>query len=147
MRQELIEKMKVLLADSFAFYLKAQMFHWNVEGPNFPQYHEFLGELYQEVYGSVDVTAEEIRKLGEYAPGSFSRFMELSSIKDNRGLPSPEEMFAELIGDNQIIINSLNSIFTLAEESNEIGLADFISQRHDAHKKHAWMLTSTIKRR
>lgn len=147
MREELIEKMKVLLADSFAFYLKAQMFHWNVEGPNFPQYHDFLGDLYQEVYGSIDTTAEEIRKLGDYAPGSFSRFMELSSIKDNRGLPSPEEMFVELVGDNQIIINSLNSIFTLAEENNEIGLADYISQRHDAHKKHAWMITSTIKRR
>jgi len=147
MREQLTEKMKVVLADSFAFYLKAHQFHWNVEGPDFPQYHEFLGNLYEEVYGAVDKIAEEIRALGEYAPGSFSRFKELSSIADSTGAPSAGEMFNTLSGDNQIVLASLREAYELAEEFDEIGLSNFIQDRYDAHKKHAWMLNSLLKRR
>lgn len=146
MREQLIEKMKVVLADSFALYLKAHQYHWNVEGPDFPQYHEFLGNLYEEVFGAVDTIAEEIRALGEYAPGSFSRFSELTSIKDSRNTPTAAEMMTTLLADNQIVLNTLMETYKLAEEYNEIGLSNFIQDRYDAHKKHAWMIRSILKR-
>lgn len=146
MREQLIEKMKVVLADSFAFYLKAHQYHWNVEGPNFPQYHDFLGDLYREVFESIDNIAEEIRALGEYAPGSFSRYTELSSIVDSRNAPSAFEMMNTLQGDNQIVLNTLMETYKLAEEYNEIGLSNFLQDRYDAHKKHAWMIRSILKR-
>ena len=145
MREQLLEKMKVVLADSFAFYLKAHQYHWNVEGPNFPQYHEFLGNLYEEVYGAIDVIAEEIRALGEYAPGSFSRFTELTSITDSRNTPTASQMMMTLLNDNQIVLNTLMETYKLAEEYEEIGLSNFLQDRYDAHKKHAWMLRSIIK--
>ena len=44
---QLIEQMKVTLASTFTFYLKAHAFHWNVEGSNFPQYHEFFGDIWE----------------------------------------------------------------------------------------------------
>ena len=109
MKEQLVEQMKVVLADTFAFYLKSHYFHWNVEGADFPQYHEFLENLYTEVYGSVDKIAEEIRALGEYAPGSFTRFKELSTIKDNTGTPSAAEMFNELLADNQSVLRDRKS--------------------------------------
>lgn len=146
MREKLIEKMKVVLADSFAFYLKAHQYHWNVEGPDFPQYHDFLGNLYEEVHGAVDKIAEEIRALGEYAPGSFSRYTELSSIADSRNAPSAIEMITTLQGDNQIVLNTLMETYKLAEQYNEIGLSNFLQDRYDAHKKHAWMIRSILKR-
>lgn len=147
MKEQLIEQMKVVLADSFAFYLKAHYFHWNIEGADFPQYHEFLENLYTEVYGSVDKIAEEIRALGEYAPGSFTRFKELTTIRDNTGTPSAADMFNELLGDNQSVLNTLMTAYTLAEQYNEIGLSNFIQDRYDAHKKHNWMISSILKRR
>jgi starvation-inducible DNA-binding protein len=116
-----------------------------VEGPNFPQYHDFLGKLYEEVYSSIDVTAEEIRALGSYAPGSFARFQELSDIEDEIGFPTPPDMFGKLITDNQIILETLKTAFSLADNFNEQGLADYIAGRIDAHKKHDWMLKSIIK--
>ena len=67
---QLIDKLKELLASTFSLYLKAHNYHWNVTGPNFAQYHEFFGDFYEEVHGSVDTTAEEIRKLGGFAPGA-----------------------------------------------------------------------------
>jgi starvation-inducible DNA-binding protein len=54
---ELVEKMKVLLADAFTMYVRAHGYHWNVIGSDFPQYHDFFGDLYQEIHGSVDVIA------------------------------------------------------------------------------------------
>ena len=146
MREQLIEKMKVVLADSFAFYLKAHQYHWNVEGPDFPQYHDFFGNLYEEVHDAVDKIAEEIRALGDYAPGSFSRYTELSSIADSRNAPSAIEMITTLQGDNQIVLNTLMETYKLAEQYNEIGLSNFLQDRYDAHKKHAWMIRSILKR-
>jgi starvation-inducible DNA-binding protein len=143
--ETLIELMKKVLADSYAFTIKAQNYHWNVEGPNFPQYHDFFGKLYEEVYSSIDTTAEEIRALGSYTPGSFSRFQELSDIEDETGFPVPAEMFRKLLADNQVIIETLTTAFGLADNFNEQGLADYIAGRIDAHKKHDWMLKSISK--
>ena len=90
--EQLILQLKRILATSFAMYLKSHNFHWNVEGPDFPEYHEFLGNLYEEVYGSVDEIAEKIRMLGAYAPGSFVRYSELSEIDDEVNVPVASQM-------------------------------------------------------
>ena len=143
--EQLIEQMKVVLADTFAMYLKAHNFHWNVEGPNFPQYHGFLGDLYEELHGAVDPIAEHIRALDAYAPGSLTRFRELSTIKDSMTPPTPMQMMVELLGDNETVMASLMTAFKVSENTPEIGLANFVQDRYDIHKKHAWMLRSIIK--
>ena len=107
---ETADLLKKLLADTFAFYLKTHYFHWNIEGPDFPQYHDFLNNLYEDVYGAVDPTAELIRSIGEYAPGSFSRYSELTTIKDSRSTPLPMAIFSELYMDNMIVLQSLNNV-------------------------------------
>lgn len=143
--ETLVELMKKILADTFTFYLKAHAFHWNVEGPNFPQYHSFLGDLYEEVFDSIDSTAEEIRALGAYAPGSMKRFIELSDIQEEETIPSSISMFTKLIDDNQKILDTMDVAFDLASELKQQGLADYIAGRIDKHKKHAWMLKSIVK--
>jgi len=143
----LADTLKTLLATSYAFVIKAQNFHWNVEGPDFPEYHKFLGDLYEEVYdNAIDQTAEYIRVLGAYTPGSISRFAELSQIPDQTKIPRAELMFAELEQDNQKIVDMLKQAFHVAEESDEQGIANFIAERIDAHGKHGWMLRSILKK-
>jgi len=143
----LADTLKTLLATSYAFVIKAQNFHWNVEGPDFPEYHKFLGDLYEEVYGNaIDQTAEYIRVLGAYTPGSISRFAELSQIPDQTKIPRAELMFAELEQDNQKITDMWKQAFHVAEESDEQGIANFIAERIDAHGKHGWMLRSILKK-
>jgi starvation-inducible DNA-binding protein len=140
-----VEIMRKVLADTFAMYLKAHNYHWNVEGPNFPQYHDFFGKLYEELHGAVDPIAEEIRSLDAYAPGSFARFLELTEIQDETNVPMAREMAAKLLADNQIVLNTLNMAFKLADQFDKQGLADFVAGRIDVHNKHAWMLRSIIK--
>lgn len=142
----LADSLKHLLANSYAFVIKAQQFHWNIEGPNFPQYHSFLGNLYDEVYASIDKTAEYIRTLDSYTPGSMERFIELSDIKGQTMIPRAELMMAELERDNQLIIDCLNRCFEIAGIEKQFGIENYLAERLDAHAKHGWMLKSILKK-
>jgi starvation-inducible DNA-binding protein len=143
----LSDNLKVLLASTNSLSIKAQNFHWNVEGDNFPQYHDFFGNFYEEVYSAVDKIAEYIRTLDSYAPGSLTRYAELTIIEDQTKIPRPNLMFAELLSDNDKMIDLLNACFVSAEEENKQGIANFIAERLDAHEKHGWMLRSILKNR
>jgi starvation-inducible DNA-binding protein len=142
----LADALKTLLATAYALSIKAQNFHWNVEGPNFPQYHEFFGNFYEEVYNNtIDRTAELIRQLDAYTPGSVTRYTELSQIQDQLKIPRAELMMQELYEDNQKILSMWREVFHIAEEADEQGIANFIAERIDAHGKHSWMFRSILK--
>ena len=140
--EELIQQMKVALGSVFAFYLKSHNYHWNVTGPDFAQYHEYFGDMYEEVWGTVDMYAEEIRKLDAYAPGSLSRFMELSVVQDETTIPQSLEMFRRLRDDNLKIIEVLTVANDMAEANRKVGLANFLQDRLQYHDKLNWMLSS-----
>lgn len=140
------DDLKTLLGTTFTFYVKIHGFHFNVEGSDFPQYHSFLGDFYEEVYGSIDPLGEYIRTLDSYTPGALSRYLELSVIKEQTQIPRAELMMAELERDNQIIIKCLNAAFASATTENKQGIANFIAERLDAHEKHSWMLRSILKK-
>ena len=140
------DDLKTLLATEYAFVIKAQFFHWNVEGPDFAQLHEFFGDIYQEVYdNSIDRTAEYIRTLDDYTPGSFERFQELSQIQGQTRVPRARLMLEELSSDNTRMIELLNNCFASATAEKQEGIANFIAERIDAHGKHSWMLKSFLK--
>jgi starvation-inducible DNA-binding protein len=143
----LIEAVKIVLANNFALYLKAHYFHWNVEGPDFAQFHEFFDNLYTDFYSSIDHFAEEIRALNAYAPGSFERYTELAQIKGEDRVLSAPEMLKQLLNDNETMMTSLKAAYELANKADEIGLSNFIQDRTDQHKKHAWMIRSFLKGR
>ena len=142
---ELKKAMKIAFASEYSFALKAQNFHWNVEGPNFPQYYKLFGKIYEEVYDSIDKFAEEIRSTGAYTPGSFSRFSILSAINDETEVLPAESMIVELLEDSDKMIEMFKIVFQAAEELGEHGLSNFLADRQDAHAKHSWMLRATLK--
>jgi starvation-inducible DNA-binding protein len=142
----LSENLKILLATSYAFVIKAQNFHWNVEGSDFPQYHAFFDAINNEVYeNAIDRTAEYIRTLEAYTPGSITRYAELSLIPDQLKIPRAELMFQELYRDNEIIIKHLNECYAISEAAKQYGISNFVAERLDAHNKHQWMIRSTLK--
>ncbi len=143
--ETLQEIMKKVLADTFALYLKAHNYHWNVEGINFPQYHDFFGNLYEELHDAIDPIAEQIRALDTYAPGSMTRFLELTDIQCELNILPAIEMATKLYSDNEKVLEVLNMAFKLADEFDKQGLADFIAGRIDTHSKHAWQLRSITK--
>ena len=141
----LADLLKVLLASDFAYYLKAHQFHWNVEGRDFYQYHKFLQKVYEDAYEAVDTIAEFIRTLDEYAPGSLSRYQELSRIQDQTKIPRARLMIEELLSDSHIMIELLNECFRAATQENKQDIANFIAERLTSTNKYIWMLTSFLK--
>lgn len=141
--EELHNALKIVLADTFTMYLKTQSFHWNVIGPNFPQYHDFFGNLYEELHGAVDPIAEQIRAVNSFAPSSLARIKELTRIEESDTIPTADRMFQLLINDNNIVLDALKQAYDLAEKEDELALANFLQDRMDVHKKHGWMLRAT----
>lgn len=137
--------LKRLLADEIAMYLMAAGFHWNVEGINFQQFHDFFGAIYADVYSSIDPTAENIRKLGGYAPFMLPTLEKLREIPDDSVSPSAADMVRALANANNVLIEDIDECFQLAQRDNEQGIADFLAARDDMHKKWRWQLEATMK--
>jgi len=141
----LVDDLKRVQADTFAMYAKSHYYHWNVEGSDFVQYHEFLGELYEELFNAVDPIAEHVRQLDAYAPAAHRMLMELTRIVDDNTIPAPLEMMRKLLSDNDIVMEGLVQAYMSADSQGELGLANFLQDRLDVHKKHRWMLKSITK--
>ena len=141
----LSDSLKTLLATEFAYYLKAHAFHWNVEGSDFYQYHTFFQAIYEDAYSAVDPTAEYIRALGEYTPGSMERFLELSVIPGQTKIPRARLMIEELLANSGQMIELLDRCFAEATQENKQDIANFIAERLSQTNKFAWQLRSSLK--
>ena len=137
--------LKTYLASTFSYYLKAHMFHWNVEGPDFGELHDFFSNIYQDAFGAVDPIAEFIRTTEEYAPGSLTRFHELTQIQDQIKVPRAQLMLEELLADTQTMIDMSKQMFDASTEVGRDDVANFAADRMAAHGKYSWQLKSYLK--
>ena len=144
--EQLAAALKVALGNTFVMYSKAHSYHWNVEGTNFPQFHEFFGDLYEEVYGAVDPIAEAIRTLNVYAPISVTDIISASSIEEDNMKPADlRVMLNNLLAANGEVLNALNRALQAATQANKQGIVNFLAGRIEIHDKHNWMLTASLK--
>jgi starvation-inducible DNA-binding protein len=138
-------QLKIAFASQYAFAIKAQNFHWNVEGHDFYQLHQLFDTIYTEVYGAVDDFAENIRKIKAYTPASLERFSALTAVIDEVEILEPSAMVAELLRDAEKMQEIMKVLFQEAEARGEHGLSNFLADRQDAFAKHAWFLRATAK--
>ncbi|MEM1263581.1 MAG: Dps family protein [Pseudomonadota bacterium] len=143
-REAIAEGLSRLLADSYTAYLKTHNFHWNVTGPMFSTLHTLFETQYTELATAVDEIAERIRALGVNAPGSYAAFSKLSSIDEEEGFPSAEDMLKQLVAAQETIVRTARSVMPIAERSSDEPTADLLTQRMQAHEKNAWMLRSLL---
>lgn len=142
----LVDNLKVLLASTETFSLKSRNFHWNIEGSDFPQYHQFFGCLYSETYATVDTIAEYIRVLDSYAPGSLTRYAELTIIQDQTKIPRAGLMFVESLEDCMKMSELAVSIFDVATAERQQGIANYMAELQDLYGKKTWMIRSILKK-
>lgn len=141
----LSENLKTLLGTTFAMYTKIHGFHFNVEGSDFPQYHEFFNDFYTDVYSTIDRIGEYIRTLDSYTPGSISRMLELSILEEQTKIPRAELMMAELLDNSEKIIELVKNIFEEAANDGEQSIANYMADLQGIYSKHRWMLRSILK--
>ncbi len=143
--EELVKAARIAFASEYSFVIKAQNFHWNVEGMFFEPLHNLFGKIYEEVYDSIDTFAEQIRAMGAYTPASFQNFSMLSQVDDENEILDSKQMVMELLDDNEKMVKMLQVLFEISEANKQFGFSDFVASRLDAHKKHGWMLRATLK--
>ena len=135
----------VSLANAVVFQHTAHGYHWNVKGLAFYQFHDFFGDIYEDVSGSVDDYAENIRKIGFDSPFTLEEFLEISHCAPQKlTVSDPTRMVASLLDMNMKLIEDLKQAFTCADGCNEQGVADFLAARIDMHQKWDWQLAATL---
>lgn len=139
----IIKRLEITLADTYALYLKTQNYHWHVRGPQFRSLHELFEMHYQELAEAVDQVAERLIMMGHKAPATFKEFDELKTIKDGDSSISANQMVSELAEDHSILVRDLNQAIKLAQENNDEGTITLLSDRIAAHQKSHWMLAAS----
>ncbi len=143
-RIKVADGLKILLADSYALYLKTHNYHWNVTGPLFKAIHELTEEQYLALAAAVDEIAERIRMLGVKAPGSFSAFKKLTSISDADENFDANKMLADLVTSHEAVIKTARDLLPVADKAKDETTLALIDERLAAHEKQAWMLRSLL---
>ncbi len=143
-KEALINALKVVLADTYALYLKTQNYHWNVVGMNFSALHTLFEGQYTELIEPIDSIAERIRTLGTRAPGSFAEFSALKSIDEADPTADAPAMLKALLNDQQALLDSLQQALQQAQHINDEATIDLLIGRMAAHEKNQWMLASTL---
>lgn len=143
-RRAIAEGLSKLLADTYTLYLKTHNFHWNVMGPMFQTLHLMFETQYNELALAVDLIAERIRALGFPAPGTFREFSQLSSIKEDQGVPNAQDMIRLLVEGQEAVVRTARSIFPVVDSAKDEPTADLLTQRMQLHEKNAWMLRSLL---
>lgn len=145
-RKSIANGLNHLLADTYTLYLMTHNFHWNVKGPMFNTLHLMFETQYNELALAVDLIAERIRALGYPAPGTYSEFATLSSIKEVKGQPKAEVMIKHLVEGQEAVVKTARSIFPVVEKASDEPTADLLTQRMQLHEKNAWMLRSLLEK-
>ncbi|HWV15176.1 MAG TPA: Dps family protein [Cellvibrio sp.] len=143
-REEIAVGLSKLLADTYTLYLKTHNFHWNVTGPMFQTLHLMFETQYTELALAVDLIAERIRSLGFPAPGTYKQYAELSSIKEEQGIPKAQDMISILVEGQEAVVRTARSLYPAVEKASDEATADLLTQRIQLHEKTAWMLRSLL---
>jgi starvation-inducible DNA-binding protein len=141
-RLEVAQAMALLLADTYAVYLKTQNFHWNLIGSHFFSLHRLFEKQYSELAEALDEIAERIRALGFFVDASFTGFKELTTIKDEAKVIGEKEMLQHLITGHEILIRHARNFSELAEKKRDFATVDLMGRRLNVHEKMLWMLRS-----
>lgn len=135
------DALNVLLADTFALYLKTKNFHWHVSGPHFRDYHLMLDEQGAQIFAITDDIAERVRKTGNTTLRSIGDIARHQTIKDNDAdFVSPEDMLKELRDDNLKLVEQLREAKDIADEAKDNATSAMIDDWTDQAERRAWFL-------
>lgn len=133
------------LAETAVATLKAQNYHWNVEGMAFGPLHALFQEIYEDHFTAQDDLAERIKGLDAHAEGRMAVYLERSKVSECDGKISAEEMIKKLQADQETLSSTLRALAVEAEKHGDLVTNDLAIERADKHDKFAWMLRAHVK--
>ena len=141
----LIGELNGLLADHFALFIKTKNFHWHVKGPRFHDLHLLFDSHAIEIRDQIDLIAERVRKLDAETLTSLGTMAQHTQIKDQDSTTlAPEDMVAELLNDNQSVIQRLKGMKDLAEQAGDNATDGLLDDWTDMAEQRVWFLRSIL---
>ena len=140
-----VSELNVLLADYHVHYQKLRNFHWNILGKNFFDLHNRFEEMYNDTRVKIDEVAERIVTLKYHPISKLSDYIEVSRIKESSPLLTDEEMVADIINDNKIVLEQLGKIIERATKAKDEGTLDLMGAYIRELEKSTWLLNAWSK--
>lgn len=103
----------------------------------FTTLHTLFKWQYTELALAVDQIAERIRAVCAFAPGSYTAFVELATVKEETGHPEAKVMIQNLVAVQEAVAESTRRVILAAEAIRDQASADLATRRLDVHEKNA----------
>lgn len=142
---EIVAALHQSLAETSVTQIKAQNYHWNVEGMAFGPLHDLFAQIYNDHFAAVDTLAERIKALGGHADGRYSEFLKLSGVEEATGKEDAKGMLRALQGDQEHLSETLRTLASIADEHGDVVTNDMAIGRAEVHDKFAWMLAAHLR--
>jgi starvation-inducible DNA-binding protein len=139
--------LNLLLADTFALYVKTKNFHWHISGPHFRDYHLLLDEQGDQIFAMTDPIAERVRKIGGTTLRSIGQIARTQRVLDNDAeYVTAQDMLAELRDDNKQMAASLREAHGVCDEHMDVASASLIEVWIDETERRTWFLFEATRR-
>lgn len=142
---KIVESLQLLVADLYSLTALAHNLHWNVEGPNFTEYHEYFGGIYSSAFEDIDGVAEQARKIGSYVK------VDLAAFKQVAGFPEITAPFVALDGFKVLLTAfekykaDLNAAIEISGKFGDLATQQIILDLKTKTDKEIWFIKSILK--
>jgi starvation-inducible DNA-binding protein len=141
-----MEKLYKLLSDTqatlFMLFQKTWIYHWNVVGSEFYQFHKVFGKQYEEMFEEIDRLTEHMRYLNIKPVSTLTRITEVSHVLEANNKLDDMGMVRDLIADNETLVGLFKQVAEEAELQKSRGTTNLVDDLNEAHGKFIWMLRS-----
>ncbi|MDR5728193.1 MAG: DNA starvation/stationary phase protection protein [Terriglobia bacterium] len=126
-REEIAEKLNLLLADAITLRDLYKKSHWQVSGPTFYQLHLLFDKHYGEQAELVDILAERVQTLGGVSVAMAHDVAELTRLKrPPRGRQEVPVQIAGLLEAHEQILVTARALAREAADKGDDGTNDLL---------------------
>ncbi|MFO7925135.1 MAG: DNA starvation/stationary phase protection protein DpsA [Halobacteriota archaeon] len=136
--EQLVDALNTDLAATYVLYHQIKKHHWNVEGAEFLDVHEYLGDVAEDLEEDADAIAERAQAIGGVPLSGGATFEEHAPIE-----PEGEEVYGvrtSLENDVEafgVIIESLRDHIGLANQLGDYTTEELLRDTLEVVEEHA----------
>ena len=120
--QALAAELNKLLASYQILYMNVRGFHWNIRGNQFFELHLKFEEIYNDLLLKVDALAERILTLDGVPLHSFSDYIKVSAIPEQKGLHDGRACVESLLESfRELLVAQRRILGQAADAGDEVG--------------------------
>ncbi|WP_434668350.1 Dps family protein [Aeromonas sp. NJAU223] len=142
--QALAAELNKLLASYQILYMNVRGFHWNIRGNQFFELHLKFEEIYNDLLLKVDALAERILTLDGVPMHSFSDYLKVSAIPEQKGLHYGRACVESLLESFRELLVAQRRILGQAGDAGDEGTASILSDYVQQQEKLVWMLRAYL---